>query len=193
MHGNAVQSIPAVAAPKGAAIFSSTSHNKAEVVCGYIFKDHNMASIMLGQYEHGGLSYKGHVTLGVSGADFQRVMRHTHADNPPVDTPDGHGNERAEWILPDLVCTLQFMERTANGGINLYLRGCVTIRRRPTAIRIEVSVSEAVSRSLSTHSGVQPLSVACFLASGTSWRVNARLTYQKFRLKYELFKNFVLK
>ena len=43
------------------------------VVCGYIFKDNNMISVVLGQYEHEQLIYKGHVTLGVGGENFQRI------------------------------------------------------------------------------------------------------------------------
>lgn len=87
------------------------------VVCGYIHKGDNMASIVLGQYRNGNLVYKGHVTLGVSGADFRRVVQHPRLDVPPVDAPAGHGNERAEWISPDLVCTVKYMERTTNGGM----------------------------------------------------------------------------
>src|SRR5699024_10389021 len=36
------------------------------VVCGYIPKENNMTSLILGQYDNGQLVYKGHVTLGVS-------------------------------------------------------------------------------------------------------------------------------
>lgn len=87
------------------------------VVCGYIFKENNMASIVLGQYNNARLIYKGHVTLGVSGADFHRITQHQRVDAPPVEAPAGHGNEHAEWVSPDLVCTVKFMERTANGGM----------------------------------------------------------------------------
>ena len=87
------------------------------VVCGYIHKDNNMASIVLGQYDEGKLVYKGHVTLGVSGSDFIRVKQYANMDAPPFEVPEGHGNERAEWVLPELVCTVRFMERTANGGM----------------------------------------------------------------------------
>jgi bifunctional non-homologous end joining protein LigD len=36
------------------------------IVCGYIFKEKNMTSLILGQYDGNKLRYKGHVTLGVT-------------------------------------------------------------------------------------------------------------------------------
>lgn len=87
------------------------------VVYGYIHKDNNMASIVLGQYDEGKLVYKGHVTLGVSGSDFIRVKQYANMDFPSFEVPEGHGNERANWVIPELVCTVKYMERTANGGM----------------------------------------------------------------------------
>lgn len=37
------------------------------VVCGYIYKENNMISIVLGKYRDGLLTYQSHVTLGVGG------------------------------------------------------------------------------------------------------------------------------
>lgn len=87
------------------------------VVCGYILKSDHMTSIVLGQYDGSTLIYKGHVTLGVSGKDFQRIKAHKALPAPPIPVPEGRGNEQAVWISPDLVCTVKFMERTANGGM----------------------------------------------------------------------------
>lgn len=87
------------------------------VVCGYIRKSDHMTSIVLGQYDGPALVYKGHVTLGVSGEDFRRIEAHNTVAAPAMEVPAGHGNEQAEWITPDLVCTVKFMERTANGGM----------------------------------------------------------------------------
>ena len=80
------------------------------VICGYIVKDKGMASLVLGQYAGHDLVYKGHVTLGVSGANLQRVMAlpkakaHDFVDLPP-------GNELAVWVKPVLVGIVQYMPR----------------------------------------------------------------------------------
>ena len=85
------------------------------VVCGWIPKDNNMTSIVLGQYRNGALVYKGHVTMGVGGKAFTRIREHERIRVPTFDAPAG--NEDAEWVSPDLVCTVKFMERTLNGGM----------------------------------------------------------------------------
>ena len=87
------------------------------VICGYILKSNHMTNIVLAQYRGGKLVYKGHVTLGVSGREFKRVQSQKHLSEPSLSYPPGHGNERAQWIEPSLVCTVKFMERTANGGM----------------------------------------------------------------------------
>ncbi len=89
------------------------------VVCGYIYKDNHMISIVLGQYSGGKLVYKGHVTLGAGGAAFARIKAQPRAIRPPFDEaiPAGHGNEDAIWIVPNLVCVVEFMHRTKNGGM----------------------------------------------------------------------------
>ena len=88
------------------------------VVCGYIRKDNRMTSIILGQYDKEGvLRYKGHVTLGVGGKPFQRILEQPRAIHPPLEAPPGHGNEDVVWLAPTLVCTVKFMERTKSGGM----------------------------------------------------------------------------
>lgn len=57
------------------------------VVCGYIRKDNHMTSIILGQYRAGELIYKGHVTLGVGGKPFTRILEQPVIDNPPFPAP----------------------------------------------------------------------------------------------------------
>ena len=39
------------------------------------------------------------------------------ASGPPLEVPQGHGNEDAVWIGPSMVCTVSYMEKTANGGM----------------------------------------------------------------------------
>ena len=85
------------------------------VVCGHIRKEGDVTSLVLGQYRDGTLVYKGHVTMGVSGPDFARIRAQPAAACPFADVP--RGNQGAVWLKPDLVCVVQFMERTAGGGI----------------------------------------------------------------------------
>lgn len=88
------------------------------VVCGYIYKENNMISIVLGKYRDGLLTYQSHVTLGVGGGvAFARIKAQPRAIRPTLDVPEGHGNEDAVWIEPTLVCVVEFMHRTKNGGM----------------------------------------------------------------------------
>lgn len=85
------------------------------IVCGYIRKDKNMTSIVLGQYENGILVCKGHVTLGVSGESLQRIRKLPTIPNPEFDVPPG--NENAVWVEPRCTCTVQYMNKTEKGGM----------------------------------------------------------------------------
>lgn len=87
------------------------------VVCGFIYKENHMISIVLGQYRDGKLVYKGHVTLGVGGAAFAIIKAQPRAIRPPFDVPEGHGNEDAVWIEPRLVCVVEYMHKTKSGGM----------------------------------------------------------------------------
>lgn len=70
---------------------------------------------MLGQYENGGLVYKGHVTLGVSGEAYRALVAAKKTTEPPMPVPAGH--EKTVWLLPKLVCTVRYMEKTAAGTL----------------------------------------------------------------------------
>ena len=86
------------------------------VVLGYIRKDGGMTSIVLGQYDKGGvMRYQGHVTLGVGGENFKQIANHTRVEGPPCPIPSG--NENAAWIVPDLVCRVEFMYRSESGAM----------------------------------------------------------------------------
>ena len=89
------------------------------VVCGWIPKENNMTSLVLGQFRDRNLVYKGHVTLGVGEASFAKIKAQPRAMRPPIDgeIPTGHGNEDARWLAPTLVCVVSFMHRTPNGGM----------------------------------------------------------------------------
>ena len=85
------------------------------VVCGYIYKENHMTSIVLGQYQDNCLIYKGHVTLGVGGEPFRKIRAIPHRDTPPF--PILAGNESAVWVEPSMVCTVKYMTKTETGGM----------------------------------------------------------------------------
>lgn len=103
------------------------------VVCGYIFKENNMISLVLGQYSNEELIYMGHVTLGVNGKPFEHIRRQKSISNHPFDEniPEGNGNDLAEWLEPKLVCTVKFMERTASGSIRQPVFKGLRMDKRP--------------------------------------------------------------
>lgn len=83
-------------------------------VCGYIQKERNVLSLVLGQYQGKTLVYKGHVTLGVSEALLKKKLPIT-AICPFPETPKNH--EHAVWLKPKLVCTVKYMDKTAAGSL----------------------------------------------------------------------------
>jgi bifunctional non-homologous end joining protein LigD len=77
------------------------------VICGYIPKENNMTSLVLGQYDDDVLVYKGHVTLGVS----LRILNE-HKYKTIDYSPFGYvppGNEDCVWMAPELVCIVESM------------------------------------------------------------------------------------
>ena len=84
------------------------------VICGYIYKENNMVSLVLGQYEGKTLVYKGHVTLGVSRREIGLIEKLRCDCSPFLEIPKG--NENAVWVRPEMVCTVEYMSRTENGG-----------------------------------------------------------------------------
>ncbi len=75
------------------------------VVCGYIMKEKGVTSIILGQYDGNEMIYKGHVTFGVKFGDLKKLE--TATSSPFESIPPG--NEKAIWLKPTLVCTVQNM------------------------------------------------------------------------------------
>lgn len=83
------------------------------VVCGYIPKENNMTSLVLGQYDDDVLVYKGHVTLGVSlrvlkGHNYKVIDYSPFGYVPP-------GNEDCVWLAPELVCIVESMPTEKEG------------------------------------------------------------------------------
>lgn len=77
------------------------------VICGYIQKENNMTSLILGQYDGDTLVYKGHVTLGVSLRNLNQYRYQKRNHSPFGTIPKG--NEDAVWIEPELVCIVESM------------------------------------------------------------------------------------
>ena len=81
------------------------------VICGFIYKDNGVVSLVLGKYGKDGLIYKGHVSLGLSNYAFEQVKI-----CPPAKTkPFPAENDEVYWIQPLLVCTVKFMNRSSSG------------------------------------------------------------------------------
>lgn len=76
------------------------------VLCGYILKTNSMTSFVIGQYRGNELVYKGHITLGASLRKLNQYG-YTVAEQPPFEVPPG--NEKAVWLVPELVCTVEYM------------------------------------------------------------------------------------
>lgn len=91
------------------------------VVCGYIKKNNNMTSLIVGQYDGAELVYKGHVTLGVSLRNlYQYHPRETKA--PPFKmVPEG--NQDAVWLVPELVCIVESMPSDKGGFRQAVFKG----------------------------------------------------------------------
>ena len=87
------------------------------IVCGYITKaqeGRNVTSLILGAYDgNGQLVNQGHVTLGLSKAEFGIISKHPLALRPPFEPSE----EGAVYLEPTLVCTVKYMERTSGGGL----------------------------------------------------------------------------
>lgn len=86
------------------------------VICGYVKKEKNMTSIIIGQYDGNKLIYKGHVTLG---AGMKHLNQHGYEI---IDySPFGYvpaGNKEAVWIKPQIVCIVEYMP-TDKGSMRL--------------------------------------------------------------------------
>lgn len=88
------------------------------VICGYIYKQENLVSLVLGQYNHRGeLRCMGHVTMGVSREDFRRILTIPETEHPPFKEQPTASSKDALWIAPVLVCTVKYMERTKDGKL----------------------------------------------------------------------------
>jgi len=84
------------------------------IVLGYIENETNTVSVILGQYRGDTIVYKGHVILGKAREDYKIISRTPKIENP---FPTLQGSESAHWVVPELVCAVQYMEITSGGGL----------------------------------------------------------------------------
>lgn len=80
------------------------------IVCGYFGK-----SIIIGSYHKEGFIYSGHISTSISRDDYS-IIRATPKASKVIyrEFPDF---ENAIWLQPILVCNVQYMEKTKNGGL----------------------------------------------------------------------------
>ena len=83
------------------------------IVCGYYVKEKNIASVILGAYLGENIVYQSHVAMGISRQDFD-IISNKKRSRKYDGFPDF---EDAVWIMPELVCRVDFMERTPGGGL----------------------------------------------------------------------------
>lgn len=86
------------------------------VICGYIQKENNVISIVLGQFDDGNLINMGHVTLGVSSEDFSIISKTEKLPQSPFKDLS-KSDEEAIWIKPELVCKVKYMMKTSSGSM----------------------------------------------------------------------------
>ena len=85
------------------------------IVLGYIEKAEGVVSLVLGQLAQTGMLYCGHVTLGISDEAFARICQLPPVDPPFCPVPPG--TERARWLEPRLVCTVQYLVKSESGSL----------------------------------------------------------------------------
>lgn len=100
---------------KGCPLYALAKQQNTEGIVANLYKANNMISLGLSQYDQNEMIYKGHVTLGVGGSDFETIKTMKPAQIPPFPVPPS--NEAANWIIPELVYTVKFMDYNANGGM----------------------------------------------------------------------------
>ena len=85
------------------------------IVCGYGRNEGGMNTLVLGQYQNGRLVYRGRFSLGVGGEGFRVIRSQPKAITPPFGRSSESGD--ATWNVPELVCTVQYMDKTESGGM----------------------------------------------------------------------------
>lgn len=88
------------------------------VICGYIKRLNHIASLVLGQYDpEGRLLYAGRATLRESQEDFEVIIRQRETGRQTFEGEMPEEIKNTVWIEPELVCKVEFLNRTPGGGI----------------------------------------------------------------------------
>lgn len=87
------------------------------VVCGHYVKTDGFTSIILGQYQDGKLLYQGHVVLGMTKADYAQIKAAESTDKAHYCDSFPDFEEGPTWVVPQLVCRVEYMDRTNQGGL----------------------------------------------------------------------------
>lgn len=85
------------------------------IVCGYKLSHSGaVKDVILASYDDENLVYRGSVSLAISRADSAAIL--AFAKSNTVQTAHFE-NIHALWLRPHLVCTVRYMQKTANGGL----------------------------------------------------------------------------
>lgn len=93
------------------------------LICGYRKSDKRgraFASLLLGEYENGTLSYRGRVGTGFDEEAFgelQRKFASRRRKTSPFDHTPAEALDGAVWLRPDLVAQVGYIERTKDGRL----------------------------------------------------------------------------
>jgi len=86
------------------------------IVCGYYDKGKAMVSVILGAFDGERIVYQSSVAMGVSREDY-KIMSSIQQVEKAKYYPNFPEKDDAVWIVPQLVCTVEYMERTPHGGL----------------------------------------------------------------------------
>jgi len=87
------------------------------VICGYSVQENHLTSLVLGQFQGGSLRFQGHVAFGVRGPALALIKALPRCSQPPFPLDEVRKHDDTVWLVPALVCRVEFMNRTKNGGI----------------------------------------------------------------------------
>jgi bifunctional non-homologous end joining protein LigD len=121
------------------------------VIGGYTRSDkagQAFKSLLLGAYDGERLRYAGHVGTGFTvkvAADLLKRMLVLRSDNPTMEDVPRPDRRRAIWVRPELVCEVEFTERTADGELRHPSFKGLRFDKAASEVRIE-QPSTATSR-----------------------------------------------
>ncbi|HEX3031137.1 MAG TPA: non-homologous end-joining DNA ligase [Bacillota bacterium] len=89
------------------------------VICGFTReKDENLSSLIVGSYRNNHLLYAGRVGSGLEQYDSEEMrylLESLRIDSSPL--ANSPAVTSAEWVVPELVCSVKYLEKLNNGEI----------------------------------------------------------------------------